>query len=402
MWRLSLCLACVLPFFLPFFLCSNPCRVSFPLLPRMSATLQVPDWQQPVITKSTTPALIPPPSSNSTRISSSTKEKRLKLRASCDACAASKIRCSKEHPTCARCSTNKSQCVYGVSRKHGKPGRKRKRNPDGTLFVKAVKHPPSSTTTHAGKPTLQSEPQTAQDLLKVAPDWVSDWSSTLSLPDTSTYELKAASGPIYTNVDGFNANCTNNGFWPVMQPQPETCQTLDSQFLSQDPFTTSQLMQLDSSALQAPEVYPTSNLATPEMYPSDITTIPHFEPFSSPPQSTLYSPANQAVRHGRPTMASSLSIPPQPSNYGYNLAGSTFDSAYSWGSALLPSPVSDSVCSSSPSISGIVSPFMRLDVQHDAASNMYMQPWHFPSCGFDGDSADIVVAWQSERFEDMT
>ena len=48
------------------------------------------------------------------------------LRASCDACASSKVKCDKERPACRRCLSGGAECVYGVSRKHGKqPRRKR-------------------------------------------------------------------------------------------------------------------------------------------------------------------------------------------------------------------------------------------------------------------------------------
>lgn len=368
---------------------------------KMSVNLQVPDWRGPA---TAAPALIPSSNTPSAKTSSSTKEKRLKLRASCDACAASKIRCSKEHPTCARCSANKSQCIYGVSRKHGKPGRKRKRNPDGTPFVKAVKNRPSATTNQASKPGLPTIPQlqVPQVGTDIAQDWVSDWSPTSSLPDASVYDFKTTSGPMYTDFDCFNTNCTDNGSSQMMQPQPEQCQPVDSSFISYDSYMKNQWIQLDSSNMQAPDDYSTSNMMAPRNYPTiDIATMPPFEPLSSPSQSTMYSPANQALRNSRPIMTSSLSIPPHHSNYGYNLANSTFDNSFSWSGPVLPSPVSDSVCSSSPSTAGIVSPFAMLDTQHDVASNLHMQPWEFSGYGFHGGSADMGRTWSSQRLYDM-
>ncbi|KAL4881100.1 hypothetical protein BJY04DRAFT_64952 [Aspergillus karnatakaensis] len=44
-----------------------------------------------------------------------------KLRTSCDACTAAKTRCSKEQPQCLRCVKHGHQCVYGRSRRKGKP-----------------------------------------------------------------------------------------------------------------------------------------------------------------------------------------------------------------------------------------------------------------------------------------
>lgn len=43
--------------------------------------------------------------------------KTYKLRASCNACNESKVRCSQTKPTCARCERNKITCVYGLSRR---------------------------------------------------------------------------------------------------------------------------------------------------------------------------------------------------------------------------------------------------------------------------------------------
>lgn len=55
-------------------------------------------------------------------------QKPQKLRLSCDACAAAKVKCGKERPRCERCNTNDLNCVYGPSMKHGKPEKKRKQS----------------------------------------------------------------------------------------------------------------------------------------------------------------------------------------------------------------------------------------------------------------------------------
>ena len=51
--------------------------------------------------------------------------RRPKLRLSCDACAAAKVKCGKERPRCERCVAGDLDCVYGPSLKHGKPERKK-------------------------------------------------------------------------------------------------------------------------------------------------------------------------------------------------------------------------------------------------------------------------------------
>lgn len=47
-----------------------------------------------------------------------------KLRSSCDRCGMAKVKCDKEQPECGRCISHGVPCVYGVSRKMGKPPRR--------------------------------------------------------------------------------------------------------------------------------------------------------------------------------------------------------------------------------------------------------------------------------------
>lgn len=53
-----------------------------------------------------------------------------KLRSSCDRCGAAKLRCDRGQPACGRCLSLRQPCVYGVSRKTGKPFRERLRQRD--------------------------------------------------------------------------------------------------------------------------------------------------------------------------------------------------------------------------------------------------------------------------------
>lgn len=90
---------------------------------------------------------------------SSIPERKPKLRASCDACAASKVKCSKDHPICLRCSTNGTACVYGLSRKHGKAGRVRKKTSEtGGTASKPSKQRPSPNGKEFGKFRVRPEP----------------------------------------------------------------------------------------------------------------------------------------------------------------------------------------------------------------------------------------------------
>lgn len=70
-----------------------------------------------------------------------------KLRSSCDRCGASKLRCDRSQPECTRCLSVGIACVYGVSRKAGKPPRNRDRlddNSSGGSTGSGNGHVPSS------------------------------------------------------------------------------------------------------------------------------------------------------------------------------------------------------------------------------------------------------------------
>lgn len=51
-----------------------------------------------------------------------------RLRTSCDECGAAKLRCDRGQPECGRCVSRGISCVYGVSRKMGKPPRQKTRS----------------------------------------------------------------------------------------------------------------------------------------------------------------------------------------------------------------------------------------------------------------------------------
>jgi len=48
-----------------------------------------------------------------------------KLRSSCDSCGDAKVKCDRGRPGCRRCTSLGLVCVYGISRKSGKPPRRR-------------------------------------------------------------------------------------------------------------------------------------------------------------------------------------------------------------------------------------------------------------------------------------
>ncbi|OJJ46039.1 hypothetical protein ASPZODRAFT_16635 [Penicilliopsis zonata CBS 506.65] len=54
-----------------------------------------------------------------------TLPKSVKVRSTCNACQQAKIRCSHEKPSCRRCQKNKIECIYSVSRRLGRPAKRK-------------------------------------------------------------------------------------------------------------------------------------------------------------------------------------------------------------------------------------------------------------------------------------
>ncbi|KAL4960864.1 Zn(II)2Cys6 transcription factor domain-containing protein [Aspergillus stella-maris] len=56
--------------------------------------------------------------------------KSVKIRSTCNACQQAKIRCSHDKPFCKRCQKHNIKCIYSVSRRLGRPAKKRDQNAD--------------------------------------------------------------------------------------------------------------------------------------------------------------------------------------------------------------------------------------------------------------------------------
>ncbi|KAF2128188.1 hypothetical protein P153DRAFT_319561 [Dothidotthia symphoricarpi CBS 119687] len=148
-----------------------------------------------VLNIATVPTSTPSPTSTRSR-----RERRLKLRDSCDACATSKVKCSKTHPVCTRCSINGSQCVYGVSRKHGKPGRTMKTNTDESPLNKTPKQRPSPDGSEFGKFRIRPEP-VLQPQLELETGM--NWSPTPTAPDTPDLDFEMMPQATYGEPSGY-------------------------------------------------------------------------------------------------------------------------------------------------------------------------------------------------------
>ncbi|PKY07221.1 hypothetical protein P168DRAFT_315735 [Aspergillus campestris IBT 28561] len=59
------------------------------------------------------------------KLSPDPQTKSVKRRSTCNACQQAKIRCSHDKPSCRRCQKNNFECVYSMSRRLGRPAKKR-------------------------------------------------------------------------------------------------------------------------------------------------------------------------------------------------------------------------------------------------------------------------------------
>lgn len=283
-----------------------------------------PEWQPPL-----TPSQPIPPTSTprtATTTPKSAADRRPKLRASCDACAASKVKCSKEHPICARCKANGSQCIYGVSRKHGKPGRTRKRNPDGTPFIKASKQRPSPDGSEFSKFRIRPEPIISSR--EATPS--SSWSPTPSWPATPEFEFEMTPEPFYLEPSpDFNNYMGDMSAYMPLQPEFEFSQPIRSELTFIDPFARKQSVKLDLPDIQAIRDFVTVDTMQ-TVNPMHFPEVPF--PESMPANNGFLPPSNTVSPHSPRSNPSysmnplrvSISMPSQ--HCCYTLAYSTLES----------------------------------------------------------------------------
>ena len=122
-----------------------------------------------------------------------------KLRDSCHACAASKVKCSKEKPTCARCGKRGLQCGYFVTKRAGRKHDSRPSN--RTNVAQPLPGTSSSTSSETGTRTPYNIVQpSSKQYASGFPDTFSDflsftdpaWSSTITTLSTDLDDLSAS------------------------------------------------------------------------------------------------------------------------------------------------------------------------------------------------------------------
>ncbi|KAF1851352.1 uncharacterized protein K460DRAFT_362100 [Cucurbitaria berberidis CBS 394.84] len=281
----------------------------------MSTIPSTSQWQSPGVLDGPTSISIMSSPTSAPKSSPSGKQRKAKLRASCDACAASKVKCSKGHPQCARCSTNGSQCIYGISRKYGKPGRKRKRNPDGTPFIKASKQRPSPDGSEFGKFRIRHEPilEPLSDI-EVTSNWSSNWSSTPSLPGTPDFQFEMTPEPFY--LGSSDLTFMDDTLLPTTQLEPEPVQTIDPELTFRDPFAKRQSVQVLKDFIGGDAVNPMDYIF------QDDATIDAFHTLSSSSSTPQGSRSSSLDKYN--PMRVSISVP--TSHRCYTLAYATLES----------------------------------------------------------------------------
>lgn len=249
----------------------------------MSFTPSTQDWQSQLPFSSPTTGPIMSPTS-APQPSKAVPERKAKLRASCDACAASKVKCSKEHPICSRCASNGSQCIYGISRKHGKPGRTRKKNPDGTPFIKASKQRPSPDGSEFGKFRVQAQPMMPETSNMPQSD-TSSWPSTPEWPATPEFDYSMTPDTAFSDAD---FTFMDDILMTNTQTSNGAMQTIQPELTFRNPFEKKESLQLElplSTDFQTLKDFIGGESVNPLEYALSSTSADSFIPSSTPPES---------------------------------------------------------------------------------------------------------------------
>lgn len=132
-----------------------------------------------------------------------------KMRDSCTSCATSKVKCSKERPTCARCAQRGDSCKYTASKRNGRNAQPPATaepaadNRPGERDTNGVAEAPDSATTAPGSFSTFMDMDSClmdQDMLDLSTVPSNTWSSVLSPPSSATNLAAPAAFP-YSSTD---------------------------------------------------------------------------------------------------------------------------------------------------------------------------------------------------------
>lgn len=118
-----------------------------------------------------------------------TLPRSVKVRSTCNACQQAKIRCSHEKPSCRRCQKHNIDCVYSVSRRLGRPAKKRDPDDRRRKPKKEVEE------TNQGTPILQDDRGSADRIdIDFTDSWLQDFIT--DLPETGILDTVTENNPI--------------------------------------------------------------------------------------------------------------------------------------------------------------------------------------------------------------
>lgn len=185
----------------------------------------------------TTSSSAPRPTTTNNTTTTTSGAPAPKLRDSCHACASSKLKCSKEKPSCARCLKRGTQCQYFVTRRGGR------RQPGANRANKGQQHNKTSSTGSISQaPTI----------------------SVTSTSDSATTTEPSTAGPTLTpNDDSIQVFLEKYGAtFPNIEAGGSPDHHSDAQRLFTDSPTDLDLVLDDCSALTTPLSFDLSDLTT--------------------------------------------------------------------------------------------------------------------------------------------
>lgn len=161
------------------------------------------------------------------------EENKVRLRASCNACNESKVRCSQRKPSCTRCERNQIECIYGLSRRTHKdappisipPSQRGRRAPrpqcgyDTRTSPSPKSNSPSKTASRSNSSAMLDKPDEAHN---DNTNLLDDYMFPTPIETNSMYS--------FTQLLDFNSLATGSTMVPGYFPTPDPTPYLDSLF----------------------------------------------------------------------------------------------------------------------------------------------------------------------------
>lgn len=213
-----------------------------------------------------------------------------KLRSSCDACGAAKVRCDKTQPRCGRCAAGGITCVYGLSRKFGKAPRKKATTETGISENSASKSLPQQN-------AHQSAHQNAhQNSLSCFPDYRPLSGGTAR---AVKYEPRSATSPSFGLEDSLMAYTGHSTGHDMFMPSPDSMENFN------DPFSFADAPHSHNAILRAdPRQHGTVDPLDLTFSASDYSTFSEWiqpDDLMHTPESQAASDADSAAQHMPPS-----------------------------------------------------------------------------------------------------